>query len=108
MDGIDVHFLNNKVADGHKGLKVSYHHPPTQVLISDHPSYQQSAASVRSLFSTLKLRPSTPIGEKLEELLLSYMHDLEAAKASGDKDALKAVKPVNFITITDGEPSKPA
>jgi hypothetical protein len=58
------------------------------------------------LFSRLKLKSSTPIGEKLEELLLAYVDDIVAAQARGGRKALSAIKPVNYIIITDGHPSQ--
>jgi hypothetical protein len=51
----------------------------------------------------------TPMGEKLEELLLDYLLSLENAKdiadSTGDHTALKSIKPVNYIVLTDGAPS---
>lgn len=52
----------------------------------------------------------TPMGEKLEELLLDYMSGLESAKdiadSTGDQSVLKSIKPVNYIVLTDGAPSR--
>lgn len=45
----------------------------------------------------------TPIGTKLEEILLEYLDELDAMKASGGE--WKSIKPVNYIVITDGAPS---
>jgi hypothetical protein len=50
-------------------------------------------------------RGITPIGEKLEELLLEYVSALEDAKDT-DVARFKAIKPVNYIVITDGVPSQ--
>ena len=66
----------------------------------------QNAVAVRRLFSSLRLKATTPIGEKLEELLLSYLDDIEAVQAKGGRKALSSIKPVNFIVITDGHPSQ--
>jgi hypothetical protein len=51
---------------------------------------------------------ATPMGEKLEELLLEYLFVLDKARDlhdAGDSTALKSVKPINYIVITDGSPS---
>jgi len=81
-DGIDVHFLNDKS----KG------------------SNMKDAASVNRLFSHVTPRGITPIGEKLEELLLLYLSDLDSAK-DNDAPLSKSIKPVNYIVITDGAPT---
>jgi hypothetical protein len=63
---------------------------------------------VKRLFMDIVPKGITPIGEKLEELLLSYLDKIENAKAreaAGDLTAMKAIKPVNFIVLTDGAPS---
>jgi len=86
VDGIDVHFFN----DEKTGMNLT------------------SAAAVRQLFDSVMPRGITPMGEKLEVLLLEYLTGLEHAKdmaANGDPTAFKALKPVNFIVITDGAPS---
>lgn len=51
----------------------------------------------------------TPIGEKLEVLLLNYLSGIEHAQElaeAGDSSLLRRIKPVNFLVITDGAPSK--
>lgn len=83
LDGIDVHFLNNPIVG--QGLR--------------------NGAEVRRLFDQTAPYGITPTGEKLEELLLDYLLRLEAAKNAqlqGDTGALKRIKPVNFLVITDG------
>ncbi|KDQ64206.1 hypothetical protein JAAARDRAFT_52188 [Jaapia argillacea MUCL 33604] len=85
-DGIDVCFLN----DDRVGVNM------------------RSAVSVKRLFDSVVPIGTTPIGEKMEELLLDYLEQLEAAKDkhdAGDAYALKEVRPVNFIIITDGAPT---
>ena len=65
---------------------------------------------MRRLFDTVRPEGPTPIGEKLENLLLYYMDNLEKAKAradEGDHSLMRMIKPVNYIIITDGAPSKP-
>jgi len=85
-DGIDVCFLNNK----HVGNNM------------------KDSDLVRRLFDHVRPGGITPIGEKLETLLLYYLDNLEHAKArmeAGDPRAMKAIKPVNYIVITDGAPT---
>ncbi|KAG9019694.1 hypothetical protein FRB90_011503 [Tulasnella sp. 427] len=83
LDGIDVHFLNSPIVGN--GLR--------------------SGEEVKRLFDQTVPYGITPTGEKLEELLLDYLLRLEAAKAAqlqGEAGALKKIKPVNFLVITDG------
>ncbi|EPS98744.1 hypothetical protein FOMPIDRAFT_1125795 [Fomitopsis schrenkii] len=85
-DGIDVCFLNSK----HVGNNM------------------KSPELVRRLFDTVRPEGPTPIGEKLESLLLYYMDNLEKAKAhadEGDHSLMRMIKPVNYIVITDGAPT---
>lgn len=56
------------------------------------------------------MQPSgaTPLAARLDRLMLYYMDQLDRAKAAaeaGDHRALRAVKPINYIIITDGAPS---
>lgn len=85
-DGIDVHFLNDD-----------------RFLIN-----VRNSSAVKRLFTNVEPRGITPIGEKLERLLLSYLEKIENAKArelAGDFNATKAIKPVNYIVLTDGAPT---
>lgn len=45
----------------------------------------------------------TPLGKRLDDLLRDYMERIDAARLVS-REALKAVKPINIIVITDGEP----
>jgi hypothetical protein len=86
-DGIDIHFLN---------------HPKSCMNVKD-PN------AVRQLFRHVQPRGLTPIANKLDVLVGDYVEKLERAarrKHQGDSLALKGIKPVNFIVITDGAPSK--
>lgn len=58
------------------------------------------------MFDTVVPRGATPIGERLEDLMLYYLNELDAAKESGGVAAVKKLKPVNYIIITDGVPSE--
>ncbi|EPQ59051.1 hypothetical protein GLOTRDRAFT_136033 [Gloeophyllum trabeum ATCC 11539] len=85
-DGIDVCFLNSPV----KGRSL------------------RGAASVKRLFDMAMPWGATPIGERLEELLLDYLDKLERAKDNydaGDRTAMDGIKPTNYIIITDGAPT---
>lgn len=66
------------------------------------------SSTVKKIFDKVAPRGITPIAEKLEELLLGYLGTLETAKArkdAGDPAAMKSIKPINFIILTDGAPS---
>jgi uncharacterized protein YegL len=85
-DGIDVHFLNT-----------------THFMSNVHQS-----STIKRLFDRVQPRGFTPIGAKLEELLLDYLASLETAKErklAGDNNVMKAIKPVNYIILTDGAPT---
>jgi Mg-chelatase subunit ChlD len=85
-DGVDIHFLN---------------HPRFGMNIKD-------PKKVRQLFRHVKPQGLTPIANKLDILVGDYVEKLESAarrKKKGDHLALKQIKPVNFIVITDGAPT---
>ncbi|KAI0921183.1 hypothetical protein AcV5_001140 [Taiwanofungus camphoratus] len=86
-DGIDVCFLNSKKVGNN----------------------MKSSDLIRRLFDSVRPVGITPIGEKLENLLLYYLDTLEQAKLrfnAGEEKAMREVKPVNYIVITDGAPSQ--
>ncbi|KAJ8482299.1 hypothetical protein ONZ45_g14999 [Pleurotus djamor] len=79
-DGIDIAFLNSDtVATGVK-----------------------NGSEVDALFDALSPFGHTPIGERLEALLLVYLARIEGAQRQG---VLSSIKPVNYVVITDGEPT---
>lgn len=82
ISGIRLHFLN-----------------------SPHTCLVKSATDVRRAFQTVtpQVRSASPVGEKLEQLLLEYMAALEASKVQGS--GAEPPKPVNYIVLTDGAPS---
>ncbi|KAG9030370.1 COP9 signalosome (CSN) subunit [Tulasnella sp. JGI-2019a] len=86
-DGVDIHFLNDPAIG--RNMK--------------------SGSQVKRLFDRVRPQGITPTGAKLEELLLDYITKLERAKdeaeATGDPAILKMIKPVNFLIITDGQPT---
>lgn len=85
-NGLDIHFLN---------------HPSPMLGV-------KNSTVVNALFDTVQPTGYTPIGDKLETLLSDYIRNLESAQRqldSGNKSALKQIKPVNFIVITDGAPT---
>ncbi|KAG6331583.1 hypothetical protein ID866_7508 [Astraeus odoratus] len=86
-DGLDIHFLN--------------HYSASALGVKD-------GEAVKELFDHVQPYGLTPIGEKLEGLLSEYIRRLENAQNlcdKGDSLALKQIKPVNFIVITDGAPT---
>lgn len=69
----------------------------------------QRKVDVERLFDRVAPYGVTPIGEKLEALLLEYLLRIETAKdqyEAGIANAMKSVKPINFIVLTDGAPSQ--
>lgn len=61
------------------------------------------------MFDMIQPTGVTPIGGKLEELLLTYLDKIEKAKAreiAGESKDATAIKPVNYIVLTDGAPSQ--
>ncbi|KIL70355.1 hypothetical protein M378DRAFT_67282 [Amanita muscaria Koide BX008] len=80
-NGIDVHFLNHEAVG--RNLKDS--------------------SDIIRLFQNVRPNGATPIGNKLEELLIEYLSVIEPLH---DRPAeLKKVRPVNFLVITDGYPT---
>jgi len=64
---------------------------------------------VNRVFDRIQPTGITPIGGKLEELLLAYLDTIEKAKTreiAGESNAVTAIKPVNYIVLTDGAPSQ--
>ena len=55
-------------------------------------------------FDSVTPTGAIPIAETLDKLLKSYFSELEKAKAAHREDS---VKPINYIVLTDGAPSKP-
>lgn len=88
VDGVDIRFLNSTVVG----------------------SNVKTARAVESLFDSVDPDGITPTGEKLEILLLDYILRIEEAQDRDRADptakgtALKAIKPLNLIVLTDGEP----
>ncbi|KAJ7026705.1 hypothetical protein C8F04DRAFT_1124441 [Mycena alexandri] len=86
-DGIDIHFLNSKHKD---------------------TLNMKSSIDVQALFDSVQPTGATPTGRRLESLLKPYLKKLEKSKIDDegtpwDKNTKEAIKPVNFIVITDGE-----
>lgn len=105
-DGIDVYFLNHKAFASN--VRVS-HISSAAFPPSPYTDGKQDASTVNRLFERVQPTGTTPIGGKLEELLLTYLDKIENAKAreiAGESNALKAIKGVNYIVLTDGAPSQ--
>ncbi|TFK72035.1 hypothetical protein BDN72DRAFT_932306 [Pluteus cervinus] len=82
-DGIDIYFINHEIPL--LGVK--------------------SEAQVEKAMEAIKPRGSTYLGEALDNVLRPYLLKLEQAYARDGEDALKSIKPINFIIITDGMPA---
>lgn len=96
QDGIDIYFLN------HRRSPTSPSDPAG--------SYTNitSSAGVQEIFQSVRPRGSTPVGRRLLEILTPYLRRVErmqtALNPDGSlRDPSLFVKPVNLITITDGE-----
>ncbi|KAG7451591.1 uncharacterized protein BT62DRAFT_1000847 [Guyanagaster necrorhizus] len=78
-DGIEIHFLNDPTV--RHGLTTK--------------------EEVNELFQSVTPTPGTPIGRKLDSLLTAYVNNFEELQREGKK-----LKKVNYILLTDGEPSE--
>ncbi|KAK0469274.1 uncharacterized protein EV420DRAFT_20368 [Desarmillaria tabescens] len=78
-DGIDIHFLNDPTVQ--HGLTTK--------------------EEIDELFQRVIPTPGTPIGRKLDNLLTAYINKYEELRRDGTK-----LKKVNYILLTDGEPSE--
>lgn len=76
-DGIDIYFLNRPDSYTYRNVK--------------------AADTVISIFETVQPSGATPTGQRLHEILTSYLQRY--------KKSPETVKPINVIVITDGEPS---
>jgi hypothetical protein len=93
-DGIDIYFLNHRRAS----------------TASTTGAYSNitTAEDVREIFHSVHPRGSTPVGRRLMQILQPYLHRVQAMQAARTPDGYLSdpslyVKPVNIITITDGE-----
>lgn len=59
------------------------------------------------LFTRVQPRGSTPTGARLDTLLRAYLSTLERTQREFDTvdPEVTGIKPINYIVITDGEPS---
>lgn len=94
-DGIDIYFLNHR-RTATSATGGSYTNITT-------------AADVQDIFNNVRPRGSTPVGRRLLEILTPYMRRVERMQAAQNADGTTLppselyVKPMNIITITDGE-----
>ena len=93
-DGIDIYFLNHRRAD--------------TVRTSGAYTGITTAEDVQEIFNSVRPRGSTRVGKRLLEILTPYLHRVEMMQASRSADGTLPdpsllVKPINIITITDGE-----
>ncbi|KAF7297101.1 hypothetical protein MIND_00943000 [Mycena indigotica] len=90
-DGIDIHFLNH-------------------VHMQNSSQHLRTAEAVRRVFNEVSPRGPTPTGDRLDQLLKPYISMLEEAKIDADgtprnRQTNEKIKRVNFIVITDGQPT---
>lgn len=95
-DGIDIFFLNHRRPHTDDGMGAY--------------SNVTTAQDVQRIFHNVRPRGSTPVGKRLLEILGPYLDRLESAdsrrrrgRSIANGDVVCGVKPINIITITDGE-----
>lgn len=93
-DGIDIYFLNHRRAS-------TAHTTGAYTNIT-------TAAGVQKVFGSVRPRGSTPVGKRLLEILTPYLRRVARMQAALNSDGVLRdprlyVKPINIITITDGE-----
>ena len=96
QDGIDIYFLNHRSA-------------PTMGNSNNNGAYTsvKTAERVREIFNSVNPRGSTPVGQRLLDILDPYRRGLERVQALRRMDGslpngVVDVKPINIISITDG------
>lgn len=93
-DGIDIYFLNHRKE--HNASNSAYRN----IKIEE---------QVRNIFTSVAPRGATPVGRRLRDILQPYMCRVKRMQQaprnmSGElRDPALFVKPINIITITDGE-----
>ncbi|KAJ5578588.1 uncharacterized protein N7459_007552 [Penicillium hispanicum] len=95
-DGIDIYFLNHRSA-------------PTTRDRNQKGAYTnvRTAERVKEIFHSVRPRGSTPVGQRLLDILDPYRRCLERVQAARRMDGslpdgVREVKPINVISITDG------
>lgn len=109
-DGIDIYFLNHRRRPSNS--RDSYNRQntwrqPTYEPGVDGYQHIQTAEQVQAIFDSVRPSGSTLVGTRLSNILEPYLQRVEAMhaakKARGYADPDVDVKPINIITITDGE-----
>ncbi|CAG8385343.1 unnamed protein product [Penicillium salamii] len=104
-DGIDIYFLNHRRSSP-RDRQSTWRQPSYQPGVD---GYQQitTARQVQEIFNSVRPSGSTMVGTRLSDILDPYLRRVEAMhaakKARGYVDPDVLVKPMNIITITDGE-----
>lgn len=93
-DGIDIYFLNNRSMG--INMKVTEHslYAAASLVLTVLP--RQTYDGVKNLFNSVTPRGITPLGSRLDQLTRAYFNPPGSV---ADK------KPINYVVITDGEPS---
>jgi len=65
----------------------------------------RTKSEVEALFNQVSPRGGTPLGTRINQILMPYLRRYEDAVKRTGKPEECGVKPVNIITITDGEPT---
>ncbi|CAG8259116.1 unnamed protein product [Penicillium olsonii] len=102
-DGIDIYFLNHRRSSPPQ----SAWRQPTYQPDQDGYHHITTAQQVQAIFHSVRPSGSTMVGTRLSDILEPYLCRVEAMhaakKARGYVDPDVRVKPINIITITDGE-----
>ncbi|CAG8909760.1 unnamed protein product [Penicillium egyptiacum] len=126
-EGIDIYFINhrpkpNTNSNSNSSSNYNYNHNynPSRRSRLDAGGYHniRTAQRVNEIFTSVRPSGGTGVGGRLHDILDPYMKLVEAKEserraqkdASGssflakpvDPEAVKSVKPINIITITDG------
>ena len=88
-DGVDIFFLNHRRRGSNLG---AYNNVKT-------------TAEVREIFSIASPGGGTPTGTRLNQILKPYVAQVEQAMDRVKQGLESALKPLNIIVITDGEPT---
>jgi hypothetical protein len=115
-DGIDIYFLNHRKRSASNSNYSHYRanndrysnwSQPPYDLRTDGYQNVTTARRVEQIFRDVQPKGSTMVATRLGDILEPYMQRVEAMhaakKARGSVDPDVVVKPINIITITDGE-----
>ncbi|CAI7566557.1 unnamed protein product [Penicillium bialowiezense] len=108
-DGIDIYFLNHRRRPSNRdsyNRQTTWRQPAYEPGVDGY-QHVRTARQVQDIFESVRPSGSTMVGTRLSDILEPYLQRVEAMhaakKARGYADPDVEVKPINIITITDGE-----